>query len=126
MPPLTVLKGDKIPFFIRPITGSIVTRFEAMYFKPNFKTHFDFLESQLATAPNGGGFLCGKDLTAVDILMSFPLQAGQKRLKIINATDYPKLNAYVNKLEGLEGYKRSVEKIEKETGESYFTIMGAE
>jgi glutathione S-transferase len=120
------LKGDKIPFFIRPITGSIVTRFEAMYFKPNFKTHFDFLESQLASAPNGGGFLCGKDLTAVDILMSFPLQAGQKRLKMINATDYPKLNAYVNKLESMDGYKRSVERIEKETGESYSTMMGAE
>ncbi|KAI4781116.1 hypothetical protein E4T52_04017 [Aureobasidium sp. EXF-3400] len=120
------LKGDKIPFFIRPITSSIVTRFEAMYFKPNFKTHFDFLESQLATAPNGGGFLCGDKLTAVDILMSFPLQAGQKRLKIINATDYPKLNAYVDKLEGMDGFKRSVERIEKETGESYTTMMGAE
>lgn len=97
-----------------------------MYFGPNFKTHFDFLESQLATAPNGGGFLCGKDLTAADILMSFPLQAGQKRLKMINATDYPKLNAYVNKLESMNGYKRSVERIEKETGESYTTMMGAE
>jgi glutathione S-transferase len=97
-----------------------------MYFKPNFKTHFDFLESQLASAPNGRGFLCGKDLTAVDILMSFPLQAGQKRLKMINETDYPLLNAYVNKLEGMEGYKRSVERIEKETGESYSTMMGAE
>jgi len=116
------LKGDKIPFFIRPITGSIVTRFQAMYFKPNFKTHFDFLESQLASAPNGGGFLCGKDLTAVDILMSFPLQAGQKRLKMINATDYPKLNAYVNKLESMDGYKRSVERIEKETDISYELI----
>jgi glutathione S-transferase len=59
-------------------------------------------------------------------LMSFPLQAGQKRLKIINATDYPKLNAYVDKLEGMDGFKRSVERIEKETGESYTTMMGAE
>jgi glutathione S-transferase len=97
-----------------------------MYFKPNFKTHFDFLESQLASAPNGGGFLCGKDLTAADILMSFPLQAGQKRLKMINATDYPLLNAYVNKLEATDGFKRSIERIEKETGESYSTMMGAE
>ncbi|KAH0292071.1 hypothetical protein M436DRAFT_75162 [Aureobasidium namibiae CBS 147.97] len=120
------LKGDKIPFFLRPITSGIYSKFDGMYFGPNFKTHFDFLESQLATAPNGGGFLCGKDLTAVDILMSFPLQAGQKRLKIINATDYPKLNAYVNKLESMDGYKRSVERIEKETGERYTTMMGAE
>jgi len=124
--PLAVLKGDKIPFFLRPITSGIYSKFESMYFAPNFKTHFDFLESQLATAPNGGGFLCGKDLTAVDILMSFPLQAGQKRLKMINATDYPKLDAYVNKLESMDGCKRSVERIEKETGESYTTMMGAE
>ncbi|THY95306.1 hypothetical protein D6C95_05425 [Aureobasidium pullulans] len=120
------LKGDKIPFFIRPITNQIVGRVDNMYFKPNFKTHFDFLESQLASAPNGGGFLCGNTLTAADILMSFPLQAGQKRLKIINATDYPKLNDFVNKLDNMEGYKKSIERIEKESGESFTTMMGAE
>ncbi|CAD0101332.1 unnamed protein product [Aureobasidium mustum] len=123
---LMALMGDKIPFFLRPVTGAIVGRVDAMYFKPNFKTHFDFLESQLASAPNGGGFLCGKDLTAADILMSFPLQAGQKRLKLINATDYPKLDAFVNKLDNMEGYKRSIERIEKETGESFSTMMGAD
>jgi glutathione S-transferase len=74
------------------------------------------LESQLATSPGGGDFLCGKELTAVDILMSFPLQAGQKALKMINAEKYPKLNAYVNRLDNMEGWKRSVERIEKETG----------
>lgn len=124
--PSAVLKGDKIPFFIRPLTGAIVGRVDTMYFKPNFKTHFDFLESQLASAPNGGGFLCGKELTAADILMSFPLQAGQKRLKLINATDYPKLDAYVNRLDSMEGYKRSIDRIEKETGESFSVMMGAE
>lgn len=123
---IIVLKGDKIPFFIRPITNQIVGRVDNMYFKPNFKTHFDFLESQLASAPNGGGFLCGNTLTAADVLMSFPLQAGQKRLKIINATDYPKLNDFVNKLDNMEGYKKSIERIEKESGESFTTMMGAE
>lgn len=112
-----------MPSFIRPITKTIVKKVDAMYFKPNFKTHFDFLESQLATASNGGGYLCGDNLTAADILMSFPIQAGQKRLKIINATDYPRLNEYVNKLDNMEGYKRSVEKIEKKTGESFTAIM---
>ena len=90
---------------------------DSFYFKPNYKTHFDFLESQLATSPDGGEFLCGKNLTAADILMSFPLQAGQRVLKQINANDYPKLNAYVNKLDSMEGYKRSVKKIEEITGE---------
>ncbi|CAD0010200.1 unnamed protein product [Aureobasidium pullulans] len=121
-----IFSCDKIPFFIRPITNQIVGRVDNMYFKPNFKTHFDFLESQLASAPNGGGFLCGNTLTAADILMSFPLQAGQKRLKIINATDYPKLNDFVNKLDNMEGYKKSIERIEKESGESFTTMMGAE
>ncbi|KAI5242743.1 hypothetical protein E4T42_07571 [Aureobasidium subglaciale] len=119
----SMLKGDKIPFFLRPVTGAIAGRVDAAYFKPNFKTHFDFLEQQLATAPNGGGFLCGKDLTAADILMSFPMQAGQKRLKMINATAYPKLNEYVNKLDSMPGYKRSIERIEKESGESYTVMM---
>lgn len=113
------LKGDKIPFYIRPLTKAIVGQVDSVYFKPNFTTHFDFLESQLATSPNGGEYLCGKELTAVDILMSFPLQAGQKRLKMINAEKYPKLNAYVNRLEASEGWKRSVVRIEKETGKPF-------
>lgn len=53
------------------ITGAIETKF----LTPNLKTQFDFLESQLATSPDEGGYLCGAELTGADIMMSFPLGA---------------------------------------------------
>ena len=87
-----------------------------MFLNENFKTHFGFLESQLASSPDGGRYLCGKDLTAADILMSFPLIAGQKK---VDETAYPKLVAYRKMLEQNEVYKRSVKKVEELSGESF-------
>lgn len=84
-----------------------------MFLINNFNTHFSFLESQLESSPDGGKYLCGKDLTAADILMSFPLIAGQKK---IDRAKYPKLIAYVEMLESHEGYLKSVEKIEDISG----------
>lgn len=42
---------------------------------PNVKKHLAFLEKQLETS--GGDFLTGPDLTAADILLSYPLLAGK-------------------------------------------------
>lgn len=87
-----------------------------MFLTPNFKTHFGFLESQLATSPNGGKYLCGKELTGADILMSFPLIASKGRVGLTKEA-YPKLWAYVDCLEGHDGYKKAVQKIIDVEGE---------
>ena len=62
-----------MPFFLRPLALLITGAVDSKYVRPNLKTHFDFLESQLATAPDGGGYLCGIDLTGADFMMSTPL-----------------------------------------------------
>jgi glutathione S-transferase len=108
-----LMKGIKeapVPFFIRPITNAIVGRITSLFLAPNFKTHYAFLEDQLKTSPDGGEFLCGRDLTAADVLMSFPLEAGQDRSGMTKA-DCPLLWAYVDRLHQREAYKRSVQKI---------------
>lgn len=73
-----------------------------------------FLEDQLKTAPEGGPFLCGKELTAADILISFPVIAAKWRALQDKKQQekYPLLLAYANRLEGIEGYKKAVTKIE--------------
>ena len=43
----------------------------SMFLKPEFESHYKFLESQLETSPDGGQYLCGKDITAADFLMQF-------------------------------------------------------
>jgi glutathione S-transferase len=87
------------------------------YLLQNYDTHFSFLNSQLETSPDNGEFLCGAQLTAADILLSFPL--------IITKSDnfdfskYPKLSAYIDRLAQHPGYLESVKKIEEVTGEKF-------
>jgi glutathione S-transferase len=66
------------------------------------------LEEQLETS--GGNYLCGPYLTGADILLSFPLIAGGKRTGL-SKEKYPKLGAYVERLENEPGYKKAVDKI---------------
>ena len=98
------------PFFIKPVARLLTGAIESNLLAPNLKTSFDFLESQIASSPNHGEYLCGAKLTGADIMMSFPL-AGAKDRAGFNKEAHPKLWAYVDRLEAHEGYKRAVEKI---------------
>ncbi|CZT19906.1 related to glutathione S-transferase [Ramularia collo-cygni] len=110
------IRNAPVPFFIKPITKTIAGRVDSMFLNENYATHFAFLNSQIASSPGGGKFLCGKDLTAADILMSFPLIRGQEK---IPAGKNPELRAYIKMLEQHEGYLASIKKIEEVTGEKY-------
>ena len=96
------------------ISGKI----DGLFMDPNRKTHFDFLENQLATAPNEGEYLCGKELTGADILMIFPLEMARGN-GFITKEKYPKLVAYVTRLQEREANIRATKKIEEVTGEKY-------
>jgi glutathione S-transferase len=104
-----------VPFFIKPITSRIANTVYTSFLNPNFKNHFDFLESQLASAPNNGGYLCG-ELSAADFLMIFPLEAASGRVPDYDKSRYPKIFAYVDKLHERGSYKKAVQRIVDETG----------
>ena len=88
----------------------ITSAVESKFLYPTLTTHFDFLESQLATSPENGEYLCGPRLTGADILMSFPLGAAKGRSPFTKES-HPKLWAYVDRLEAFDGYKKAVQKI---------------
>jgi glutathione S-transferase len=112
---ITGIKNAPVPFFIRPVTNGVANKVSKFFLEPNFRTHYAFLEEQLKTAPDNGGYLCGKDLTAADILMSFPLEAGQSRSGMSKETN-PLVWAYIDRLHDHESYKRSIRKIEEIEG----------
>lgn len=114
-----MMAGPEVPFFIRPITRAVISGMESLYFLPNLKTHFSFLEEQVATSPDGGEYLCGKQITAADMLMSFPLLACKSGNMSVDLQEYPKLAAYIERLEANEGYQRSIKVAEEKTGEKY-------
>lgn len=124
-----VLKSSKIPFFIRPITSSVADKLGAAFLAPEMDKQLGFLESQLETSPDGGSYLCGAHLTAADILMSFPLQLAKERIAALGlgrgqgtstAEKYPKVWAYLTRLEDEPGYKLAeakVKELEKKASE---------
>lgn len=104
-----------MPFFIKPVTRTIAGKLDSIFLQKNLETHFAFLESQIKSSPDGGQFLCGRELTAADILMSFPLIAMERRSGITRER-YPELAAYIGRLKETEGYQRAAAKIEEVEG----------
>ncbi|KAJ7072717.1 hypothetical protein C8F01DRAFT_1105048 [Mycena amicta] len=113
------IKRAPIPFFLRPITSRIAAKLGELI-EPGITTHLTFLEDQLASAPDGGPYLCGVHLTPADILMSFPLliaQVPQDGRSQLSKERYPKLWAYTQLLKESEGSKRAIAKIIEIDGE---------
>ena len=110
-----------MPFFIKPITKQIAGRVDAMYLNKNFAMHLEFLEDQLKTS--GGDWFCGTQMTGADILMAFPLEAGEKRAGITEAK-YPHLWKYTRRVHEREAFKRAVQKVEEATGDKFSMTIG--
>jgi glutathione S-transferase len=109
------IKTAPIPFFIRPITNGVANKIYDSFVAPNLKTHFAFLEGQLASSPEGGKYICGPHLTGADIILSFPLIAGRSRTGLTKEA-HPKLCAYIEMLEAEPGYQKAAKKIEEIDG----------
>jgi glutathione S-transferase len=112
------MKGPKIPFVIRPLISFVVGKTHEAFVWPNMKKHLSFLEDQLASAPNGGPYLCGEHLTVADILLSYPMETMSGELGRLEGgwdalAPYPKLQAYAERLKKEKGYLKAKEKIEK-------------
>ena len=87
----TIAMRSRSPFFVKPIVNLITGGIESGYLIPNYKTHFDFLESQIGSSPDSGEYLCGRELSGADILMSFPLGAAKGRVPAFTQGNHPKL-----------------------------------
>ncbi|KAJ4144597.1 hypothetical protein LMH87_003476 [Akanthomyces muscarius] len=111
------LKSTDIPFFVRPITSMVANKIISAFIAPNIKKNLAMLNDQLSTS--GGKYLCNDQLTAADILMSFPLIAAQARFKDIVPgweQTYSRVSEYIKTLESSPGYKKSIAKVEELDG----------
>lgn len=117
---LEEIRSASVPFFLKFITGGIASKLESSYIHPNLALHFDFLEEQMKTAPNGGHFLCGDKLSGADILMIFPLEAAMRRSGLTKEK-HPCLVAYVEQMLERPAYKQAVNRVVQEFGK-YETV----
>src|SRR5437016_787069 len=82
------------------------------------RRHFGMMEDYLATSPGDGTYMCGRNLTGADIMLSYPLIAGRDGAFDAMGTwekgsfeqTFPKLHAYIGRLAEEPGWKRSVDK----------------
>ena len=96
MPPLLLLLVvGRIPLFGRKALKRI---------QPMVDVHLDYVESELASRP----WFAGDEITAADIMMSFPLEAARSRAGL-NASR-PATIAWLDKIHARPAYRTALEK----------------
>lgn len=96
MPPLfTKLVLSRVPLFGKAAQKK---------FQPMIDVHLDYVEAELADRP----WFAGKDFTAADVMMSFPLEAAVSRA---NATEgRPNIAAWLARIHARPAYRTALER----------------
>lgn len=110
MPPLVMtlflnrMETAPMPFFARPVAKKLVKAVRDAYLDHTMKAQYDYLEAALGDAP----WLAGNELTAADIMMSFPVEAFSARGP--KSGDYPNIAAYLMRFQARPAYRRALER----------------
>jgi len=94
---------EKSPFFISPIAKAIFTGIEKAYLSHTINNAFQYIESSLEK----NTFFLGEKISAVDIIMSFPLVASCAGRA--NMDKYPHVKEFVKTIKLNEDYKRAID-----------------
>jgi glutathione S-transferase len=92
----------KAPLLVRPIAKAIAGKVDGGFVTPNLTRHVAFLEAELAKAP----WFAGKELTAADIQMIYPMEAIAARVP--NAPE--RIKDWVARASARDAFKRALEK----------------
>jgi glutathione S-transferase len=109
MPPLLMklifdqIEKAKMPFVAKPFAKAIAHKVRSSFVMPTIKRHLDYLEDELQKRD----WFAGKDFSAADIQMSFPLEAAQARGGL-NASR-PRLMDFLTRIRARPAYKRALE-----------------
>ncbi|MGQ3056870.1 MAG: glutathione S-transferase [Nevskia sp.] len=81
------------PWLVRPVARAIARGVGQWYLDPNLKLHLTVIEQALA----GTGWFAGPELTAADVIMSFPLEAAVARGGA--SQGYPNIQAFLARIQ---------------------------
>ncbi|MFN3202718.1 MAG: glutathione S-transferase [Bradymonadia bacterium] len=105
MPPLLVrlifdrIKKAPLPFFIKPIAKTLVTKVDEAYTDPELALHTEFMEAHLTEH----AWFAGAAFSAADVQMSYPVQALLHR----GGTKTPKLKGWLERVQARAGYQEA-------------------
>lgn len=94
-----------VPATLREANPDAIAEAEAKL-SVNVQKDMDWLEGALASS--GGPFLVGKEVTAADVMMAFSAQFTIARGLGTQGRKWPGVDAWLERCEGLEAYKRAV------------------
>lgn len=92
-----------VPWFIRPIAKGISGQVRSAYLGPNLNANLSHMEAELTKST----WFAGEELTAADIMMSFPVEAAAVRTL---GDGYPKLHAFLERIHARPAYKKALER----------------
>jgi glutathione S-transferase len=109
MPPLLMklvfsTMPDRAPALIRPIVRGITRQAQTSFIDPQLKAHFDYWEGELGKSE----WFAGKDFSAADVMMSFPIEAAADRGGALEGR--PRLAAFLKKIHARPAYQRALAK----------------
>lgn len=107
MPPLLIslifnLVPQRAPLFLRWLFKPLFRQLRARIVDDDLQRAFAFIEADLAQT----SWLAGEQLTAADIQMSFPLEAGYQGLRLGEAC--PRIGALLKRMQERPAYQRAV------------------
>ena len=91
-----------MPFFVKPIAKGIAAKVRSNYLDSNVERNLDFIESTLGKTT----WLCGDELTAADIQMSFPIEAAEVRTNLRDG--YPNLAGFLERIRARPAYQAAL------------------
>jgi glutathione S-transferase len=92
------------PALVRPLVRAISAKVIDSYVDPQIKTHFDYIEGELAKST----WFAGEEFSAADVMMSFPMEAAGFRAGVYAGR--PKVKAFVERIHARPAYERALEK----------------
>jgi glutathione S-transferase len=110
MPPLLMklvfkrVEKAPMPFFVRPVARAIAKGAGTSFIDPQIKLHLGYIEEELGKH----AWFAGKDFTAADIQMSFPLEAAAARGGL--DAQWPKITAFLERIHARPAYQRALER----------------
>jgi glutathione S-transferase len=107
MPPLLMkLVFSRIPSgmpkLLRPLLKPVFAKLDRVFLEPQLQAHADYWEQSLAAT----GWFAGPEISAADIMMSFPLEAGRNR---VGFGDRPNCRAFLERIHARPAYQRALE-----------------
>lgn len=101
---LSRMESAPMPFFARPIARGIAEKVRDAYLDPNLKRNLGFVEMTL----NESAWLCGEELSAADIQMSFALEAAEVRTPLRES--YPNIARFLQRARERDAYGAALKK----------------